>query len=208
MSETTENPELLTEESPVDQIRKAAAAKFTQEEIDSFINMGKQMASKAVLTALTYVIQDGPSLSLSTSECNKLVKKIKTKMPYNYAGYVQQKFKETPHVLHISLSIVERDYVASIDVPTDEYEKEIYNKYGFLKETAKAYWKQFVEENPELYQRILNYRADVDFTELVVDAQSPTTMYLDPKCSKRIGIFPYYINADTGQPFYKKQPRK
>lgn len=189
--------------SELEDIRKAASEKFSQSEIDDFINMGKKFASKAVITALINVVKDGPAKNKSLPECNRLVKKLGTKMPYNYCGFVHCEFKETPNKLNISLSIVPKDYEPDIEVPSAEYGNEIFTKYEFLKKTAAAYYLQFCEENADLFKRITAYRGDLDLSELVVDENHPATMYFDPESATRIGVFPYWINAATGQPFRK-----
>ncbi len=192
----------------IEELKKAASEKFSQTEIENFITLGKQLASKAVITALINVVKDGPGKNKSVAECNRLVKKLGTKMPYNYCGYVQCEFKETPHKLNISLSIVPKTYEPDIEVPSQDFASEIFTKYEFLKKTATAYYLQFCEENTELFKRIIAYRDDLDLSELVIDEKSPATMYFDPESTTRIGVFPYWINGATGQPFRKDPTKK
>jgi hypothetical protein len=189
----------------IEELRRRALADFSDSEIHSFITMGKQLASKSVLSMLIAVIEEGPSRKgLDQRECDRLVKKVKARMPYNYCGYVQCSFDETPFLLNISLSIVDAAYRTEIDIPDVRYTADLYQKYDFLKNTAIAYWRQFAEDNKELYDRICNYRADVDFGALVIDPKNPTVMYFDPLSAKRIGIFCYYVDQNNN-PFYKRK---
>ncbi len=188
----------------IEELRQKAKESFSSEEVDSFINMGKIIASKVVLTMLTTVIEEGPiKHSLDQKECAKLVKKIKATMPYNYAGFVQCSFKEIPFSLNISLSLVNKGYKTDVHIPHADYTSDLFEKYNLLKQLAVAYWRQYAEDNSALFKRICNYRADIDFSNLIIDPQNPTTLYLDPQSEKRVGIFCYYVDQN-GKPFYKK----
>ncbi len=188
----------------IEELRQKAKESFSSEEVDSFINMGKIIASKVVLTMLTTVIEEGPTKhSLDQKECAKLSKKIKATMPYNYVGFVQCSFKEIPFSLNISLSLVNKGYKTDVHIPHADYTSDLFEKYNLLKQLAVAYWRQYAEDNSALFKRICNYRADIDFSNLIIDPQNPTTLYLDPQSEKRVGIFCYYVDQN-GKPFYKK----
>ncbi len=176
-----------------------AKEKFSEGEIENFIKMGKVLTSKSVLSAVIEVVKEGPD----ARESARLVKTITKRMPYDASGYVSLAFKEIPYTLNVTLSIVEKGYKTDIDIPSADYARDLFTKYDFLKETARAYWRQFIEEHPELHRRICKYRPDVDFSALTVDPENPTTMYFDANCTRRIGIFCYYLD-ENGQPFYKK----
>lgn len=193
-----------TASKKIEELKRKTRENFSEEEINKFITMGKQLASKSVLSMLISVIEEGPAKGLDARECEKLVKKIKAKMPYNYCGFVQCSFDETPFLLNISLSLVDAAYKTEVDIPDVRYTADLYQKYNFLKNTAVAYWRQFAEDNKELYDRICNYRADVDFGQLIIDTKNPTSMYFDPCSAKRIGIFCYYVDQN-GTPFYKRK---
>lgn len=202
MAEETNTPK--KQYNTIDELREAAlGANYSQKEIDDFINLGKRFAAKPVLTALIEVVKEGIAKGCGVAEANRLEKKILSKMPYKDCGSIQMEFEETPHKLNICLSIVPKDYRAAIDIPDEKYGPEILTKFNFLKQIAMAFYQQFKEENAELYNRIVVYRHDVDFAALVNDPDSLTTLFIDPDCAKRIGIFPYYLNGSTNQPFYK-----
>ncbi len=186
-----------------DKIRDQAKEKFSDEEITEFINMGKTLASKSVLTALMYVIEDGKSKGCDPAEADRLKERITALMPVNFCGYTEVEITGMDIKLRIQLTICEQDYKTAIDVPDDPaFIKDLYGQYGFLKKTATIYWKQFCEEQPLIYKRICHYRKDIDFNELVIDPTNPTTLYFDPECSRRIGIFCYYVDK-SGNPFKK-----
>lgn len=187
----------------IEELKARAANDFSKDEIESIIQLGKVIASKTVLSALVCVLKEGPSKKFCNVESRKLIKKIEQLMPYNYSGYVQCAFQEIPYVLCICLSIVEKDYVANIDIPDARYSKDLFAKYDFLKQTAIAYWRQFTESNPEIYKRVCNYRKDIDFSTLIVDSENPTALYFDKNSARRIGLFSYYVDQN-GVPFYKR----
>lgn len=194
------NEDIATQK--INELKQRAKENFSDEEIQQFITMGKILASKAVLTLLIKTVEEGPAKGLPKEECDRLVKKITVRMPYNYSGFVTCGFKEVPHQLHVTLSIVDRDYKTDIDIPHMSYAKDLFTKYDFLKNTAVAYWRQFAETEPELFDRVCKYRDDVDFSELVIDEKNPTTMFFDESAKFRVGIFAYYTL--NGKPFYKK----
>jgi hypothetical protein len=194
-------PEVVTDAEK--KIRTAAGAKYSKEEIDGIIKMGKIMASKAVLSMLVSVIEEGPARGLDSAECKKLVELVRARMPYDYSGFLQCEFAEIEFKLNISLTLAERGYQAEISVPDAKYAGDLYKQYNFLKSVAVAYWQQFVEDYNALYKRVCQYRNDVNFSELVVDQASPTTLYFDPNSKMRVGLLPYYTDA-SGRPLRKK----
>lgn len=177
---------------------------FSDEELQQFMTAGKQLASKPVISAVIAIIEEGPSKGFDKDEADNICKRLKQLMPYNYCGFTQVEFREVSYKLNISLSLVPRTYKAEVEVPTQEYAKDLYQQYDFLKNIAIAYWRQFIEDNDTLFKRICNYRTDIDFSQLVIDKINPTTMYIDPECDKRIGIFPYWVSAN-GQPLFKSK---
>ena len=185
-------------------IREAASEKFTQEEIDDFIQMGKRIASKSVLSAIIEVISEGPTKhNLDKKEAVKLCKLVTKVMPYKDSGFTQCEFTEIPHKLNICLSIVPKDYRTDISVPDAKYAKDLFEQYNFLKALAVAYWRQFSEDYNALFRRICNYRADLNLADLVVDPKNPTVLYFDPDSDKRVGIFGYFVDKNN-RPFYKR----
>lgn len=171
-------------------------SRFNDDDIKEFIRTGKEIASKTVLTAVMRVIEEGPGKNLDAGIAASLVKKISKLMPYNHVAPMQHTFTETPYRLHISLSIVPKDYKSEIDIPDEKYGPMIIEDCKFLKSTAIAYWRQFAEDNKDLYEKICKYRPDIDFTNLVIDPKNPTTMYFDPECKFRVGIFFYYTDPN------------
>lgn len=185
-------------------IREKAKEKFTEEEIDNYINIGKKMASKSVLSALKELIMEGPAKGFDAGQAAKICKQIDALMLYKDCAYLKIEFKETTMQLIVCLCLVDRDHKTEVDIPSTDYVNDLFNHYDRLKQTAIAYWHTFMEENPKLLKKIINYRSDVDFSKLVVDSTNNTTLYWDEKCEHRVGIFCYYIGAD-GKPFYKKR---
>lgn len=185
-------------------IRETASEKFTHDEIDDFIQMGKRIASKSVLSAIIEVISEGPTKhNLDKKEATKLCKLVTKMMPYKDSGFTQCEFIEIPHKLNICLSIVPRGYRTDISIPDAKYAKDLFEQYNFLKALAVAYWRQFSEDYNALFRRICNYRADLNLADLVVDSNNPTVLYFDPNSDKRVGIFGYFVDKNN-RPFYKR----
>ena len=188
----------------LDELRKKAAGKFSDTEIENFINLGKKLTSKAVLSALVCVVMEGPAHGFDKPECERLRKKIERLNSEKSSGYTQVGFRETAVCLNICLSLVPIGYKTEVDIPHESYAADLYKQYDFLKNTAVAYWRQFTEDNTILYKRICDYRSDVDFSQLLIDTANPTTLYFDPACAKRVGIFCYYVD-EQGNAYYKKK---
>jgi len=191
----------------IEELKEKAKEKFSEEEIQKFIQMGKVLCSKSVLSAVICIIMEGPTKGKDPRIAKKLKTKIEAAMPYTYCGYTQVGFHEFEFKLNICLSLVDLGYKTEIDIPHEGYAKDLFAQYDFLKKTAQAYWRQFAEEHKKLYRQICEYRSDVDFSQLVIDSGNITTMYFDPECKKRVGIFAYYCDANN-QPYYKKKTVK
>lgn len=197
-----ENPQ-KSREDIISELRSKAREKFSDEEIDNFIKMGVVMASKPVLSLLIETINEYVERNgLSKKAAKKLVNAID--MPCNHCGYVSLEFNEIEEKLYVSLSLVDRGYKASIDIPSMNYANDLFKQYGLLKEIARAYWLEFAEKNMSLFNKICDLCNEIDFSELHIDEKSPTTMYFDENCKKRVGIFPYYVDS-KGKAFYKKR---
>lgn len=205
VQDSNEETDLATQK--LNELRARARKDFSTDEVENFIKMGKVLASKSILSMLICLIKEGPAKGLDEAESKKLTKKIEQLMPYNYSGYVSLSFKEIPYILNVCLSLVDKDYVTDIDIPHESYAKDLYGKYDFLKQIARAFWRQFAQERPELIKRIAEYRTDIDFSDLVTDPVNTTVMYFDQDTNKRVGIFCYYVD-EQGRPFYKKRQTK
>lgn len=172
-----------------------AEGKFSSEEIASFVTLGKRLAGKAVLSMVI-------DLARAHGASKQLTKRLTKAIPFDCSGFIQCSFTEIPYKLNVSLSIVDKDYRTSIDIPHADYVNDLYTKYNFLKDIAQAYWSQFAEENAGLYKELVVLCADVDFSKLHSEESNPTTMYFDASSAKRIGIFCYYVN-EAGAPLRK-----
>lgn len=183
-------------------IQKKATDSFTPDEINNFINMGRKLAGKSVLSALCHILTErGDSVGAALAD------RVRGLIPYDYSGYIDIEFSEISYKLHICLSIVDKNYKTEISVPSEHYAQDLYNKYNFIKQIAIAYWKQWNEEQPALMKEISDYRPDIDFGELNVDPANPTTMYICPESSKRVGIFCYYVDP-RGKPLCRINKKK
>ena len=190
----------------LDELREKAKANFSEDEIDNFIQVGKKLAAKPVLSALISLLKEGPDRGYSEVESKSLIKKVTKLIPYDYCGFVSLGFRETSMKLNICLSLVEDGYRTEISIPSNDYVRSLFEQYDFLKQTAIAYWRQFVSDQPKLFEQICAYMKDVDFTNLMINVENPTVLFWDPKSKKKIGLFCYYVDA-SNRPWYKKTSR-
>ncbi len=191
-----------TAQQKLEELKAKAREKYSDKEIDDFVNMGKKIASKTVLTALKEAVMVGPAKGDDAGEAQKICAKIDKLMPYNYCGYVNIEMKEISSQLNLCLSIVPKDYKTDISIPSEDYVQELYSQYDYLRKTAIAYWHTWMGENPDLLKRIADYRRDVDFSKLRMNRENATTLFWDEEANKRIGIFAYYTDGN-GRAYYK-----
>jgi len=180
----------------------SAPPTYTKEQLEWIMDVSNKVSEKTVLNLLISTVEEGPALG--QGPCDELVTKIREKITIGFCGYLQCEFEEIKHRLNVSLTMVEKNYVASIDVPSDKYAQDLYAKYQLLKIIATAYWGQFYKDNTELLAEVAQYRPEVDFSTLHCDTESPTTLYFDPNSKFRVGIFPYYVDKN-GKLLYKNK---
>ena len=208
-------------ESRIAELRKQPGMEnITAEDIDNMINLNRKFAEKAVLTVLLATLEnavpDENGVTLSKTKLKKLQRSISDRIPKS-CGYTQVSFDDTEDKLNISLAKVASDYAANVWIPENADPQEILREFNMLKKAARSFWMQFTEENVELVETIKLARPDIQwcvtedtsdetgavFGGLTVDPKAPTTLYFDPKCEIRVGIFPYYVGPD-GKLFFKK----
>lgn len=185
-----------------------ASKKFSKEELESFINMGSVMASKAVLTVLSETIKERVSQGASAEDNKRgrtLAKRVRNARPYQHSGYISLDFDdpEIKLTLCVSLARVSKEYELQVDIPSEQHGRNLFIKFAFLKNLAMAYWAKFTEDNPKLLRKVAKYMPDIDFSQLQVDKQKPYTMYFNPASESRIGIYCFFLD-EHGKPFYRK----
>lgn len=162
---------------------------FTKEELDNFANMGFRVASKSILTLFYEMIKDSHPKEAS---------KLKNKM-YDSCMPLQLSFDEIPYKLNVCLSIAPKNYKMSIDLPSEKYFEDLTKHFGMLIVIARTFWKQFKEQNKDLFNMISD-----TFDELKIDEKDLTSLYFDKEFQQKITIFAYYVAPD-GTPYYKNQ---
>jgi len=183
----------------MEQIKEAAKEKFSETEIDDFINMGTKLTSKAVLSAALEVLRTS-----THADAPRLIERFTRLIP-QAAGVIIVDLNGLDMKLNIALSICPRDYIADIMVPDDpSFKKDLYSQYDLLKNLAMAYWKQFTEDNAGLITQMKECCPTANFDELTVGiGDANTTLFFDDACEKRAGVFPYYTDKN-GLPYVKK----
>lgn len=185
----------------IDDLVDKMGKKFSRDEVENFVKLGKKVAAKPVLSLIISTLKE----HMSEMQLRPLEKKIRKTMPYNYCIPAQLTFAELPgYRLNIQLSIVPRNYKTDISIPDVKYVPELLHQYDFLRKTAVAYWVEWARMYPGLYQKIITVLKDIDLSEPHVDDANPTTIYFCPEAKSRIGIFCYYTD-EAGRPMIKKK---
>lgn len=155
------------------------------EQLIAIIEESKKISGYVVHYVLAETVKELANDAELAAEILKLA-------PYNNSAYVQIVYRDEPdYKLNICLSRVQAGYKAKIDAPA-EYAKHIYDEYNTLKLTALAYYNYFAINNTNLIKKI---EAAIGKIELTIDKLNPTVMYFTEAANNRIGIFPYYVDA-------------
>ena len=193
-------------EKPVDfeQVKQTLLAKYTNEEIQEFMNMGAKIANMVIVRSLEALIDFEVSRGANAIEGNQLKTIVSKTLKYPAPGYIQVEFKETDLKLNICLMLVDRDYKTEIDIPSADYVQDLYKAYDALRQNAVAYWHSYMEEYAVIVDKLRTFAPDVNFDKLQMNESNITTLFFHEECPKRIGIFCYYVNS-RGELFYKKR---
>jgi hypothetical protein len=123
----------------------SAKTEYSADEIDQFINMGKQLAGKPVLFALAHVLRERNAMlqrervsgvdvngagvtGAENTEVNiidinlgeTLAKQVESLIPYKYCAFFAMEFPKLKRKINICLSLVEKDYKLEVWVPESD----------------------------------------------------------------------------------------
>jgi len=190
-------------ESPIpsaDEIQKQMP-EFSKKEIKQFMNAGKNLASRAVLT----LFRDTAIANIADPELQKWIRATIDPLIPEKSGSVYCEFgDEFPDfTLVICLGICKRGFVCTIDIPSEKYETDVYQKYDILKRFADTYWRQFALENTDLIAKVGEAAPDVDWNNPKWDNQSHTSFYFDESHPTRVSLYAFYQDKN-GTPWVKK----
>lgn len=141
-----------------------------------------------------------PVLHLAASHINDEELREQLHSMYDKSGFLQCEFNEIDFKLNITLSIVPKNYKTKIDIPHEDYIKDVVDKYKFITNIAATFWETFCMENNEICTK-LRQLSDVNFDKLHLT--DDFTLYFDENHEQRIGIFCYYVDKNN-QPFIKR----
>lgn len=187
-----------------------ARDKYTDEDIDKFIDRAKRLASKAVLHALMELVKHKTATMSADikdveSKSKSLIKKITKRKPYDYCESVVFEFNETKKKLHMSLTLAPADYDSTVDIPHESYTQEICTWRAFLVSTAQNYWKSFTMSFPELITELKGFIPEWD-GELTV-APNGTSLYFVEGCPMKVSVFCRYVDDATNTVYWKGQKK-
>lgn len=186
-----------------------AREKYTDEDIDRFIDRAKRLASKAVLHTLIELVKyTGGKTSSDTNPTHvkSLIKKINKRKPYDYSESVVVEFNEIKQKLHMSLTLAPADYDSTVDIPHESYTQEICTWRSFLVTTAQTYWKYFIISFPELHTELKKFIPE--WTGELTIASNGTSLYFTEECPFRVSVFCRYVDESTNTVYWKKQQKK
>lgn len=193
--EEIESNKLATESIPAEEIAKHLEGNFTSNEVRQFLGVGEALAAHAVIDCLRRnLIEVGEKT---------LAEIIARTTPTNPHGDISIEFMETRNKLHLKLTPCPRGYKTDVSIPSLAYADQLYAQYNFLKSTAIAWWEQYKRKYPRVVKRAIR-ALRVDTLPLVIDPESPTTMYLVPDAATRVGIFAFYVAPD-GKQYIKRR---
>jgi len=187
-----------------EQVKQSLLEKYSVDEIQEFMELGAKVANMAVIKSLQAVIDMYVAKGKDAAEGAEIKQALGATLKYPQPSYLQVEFRETDMKLNICLTIVDRDYRTSIDIPSHDYADDLFKSYDALKQYAVAYWHAYMEEYKVIVDRLKAFIPEIDFNKMKMNKDNPTTLYFDEACPKRIGVFCYYVNS-KGQPFYKKK---
>ena len=172
------------------------------EERKNLIEFVTAFASKAVIAAALAVVEACPDSKQRRRCVRRLAKVSAIDCPTDRPACIACSPDEIPYTLQIYLSLVPRGYQTQVDVPSDEYARDLYVKYNIAKDFAVTYWQHVLRNHPDLLVA-LNAVRPIDWT-LTVDTTNPTTLYFDADTPMRAGIFCIWVDA-AGKPMMRAQ---
>ena len=189
----------------IEDLKKAARDKFSDEEIEKFMDMGRRLACYPVLSELINTVEARPNFDVSGK---KLCDTIIDTFEYKSCGHVSipMRVNDKPIisdddgeiVIGMSLSITKKDDKPEFHAPA-EFANEIVEQMHHMVGTAKAYWGSYSQKHKKLLKKVANYRPNVDFSELKCDPENPIMLYFDKNSPTRVCVFTYYYNIKTNK---------
>lgn len=181
-----------------------AREKYTDEDIDRFIDLAKKFASKPVLHTLIELVKH--KLGPDSQQTKSLTKKIIKRKAYDQCQSFAIEFNETPQKLHIGLTMAPADYDSTVDIPHESYTEAVCARRAFLVNIARQYWKSFTLMYPEVVAGIR--RAIPSWDGELTPASNGTSLFLTEDCPYRVSVYCWYFDETTGAAYWKKQQKK
>lgn len=198
MSDTTAT---APSEAEIQDAVQRTGGQYTEEEIRNFASMAVKLARAPVTLLLTKMITAANGRESLAKEIQALCpEKSAFACPLKLPEDVQKEIKMKS--INVWLANGPKSHKTSIDVPNEEFAKNVYANYEYLKRVAQAYWQQFQLQNPYLTSQLQELLGP-EISELKVDEKNKTTMYFKEDFPDRIVILAAF--ADFEGNLYRKK---
>jgi hypothetical protein len=195
----------------MEELKEAAREKFTDDEIDAFINMGEKLACYPVLSEFINIIESRPGFDL---EGKKLVDRITSTIKYKKCGHISLPLHDENDqpvipcqngeiVIGMSLSITKKDEKPEFYAPP-EFINDLLKHMSHLIATAKAFWQSYSTKHKKIIKAAAKYCPNVDFGILKNKSDDAIMLYFDENSPTRVCVFTYYYNNVTGEVLIRK----
>ncbi len=181
-----------------------ANAEISEDDKVKMAAFAENVSSKAVIYALISIVEQFAPKNKATV----LVNRIKNYAPTNAPGSVKLDLPDEygGYALCISLSLCLPNYKPNIEVPGENFAKEVYRNYELVRRLAKTYWQGMLNM-PEISQLVSDINDAISgapIRELIVDPNNITTLYFRSDSKQRIGIFCWWEDKQ-GRPMMKRK---
>lgn len=191
----------------IDELCEKAKGKFSREEIDAFIEMGKRVASKAIIDYFASCVKQSMvpdhrlGAEVAKTRGNKLLKKISKTYPYKSAMVLSM---ELPNkwTLRAGLSMVPNDYKPNFMIREGDIDVKMFvDMINQLRYVASTYYVEYCTTYKPLFEQIIDFCYTIDFSEFDVDAENNMTLCSCDTTTSRVGIVVFYCD-EKGSPMH------
>ena len=165
--------------SHAEKLKAASAAR-------EFKDQSEMWASKLMHQLYIITCNNDPNLKTMLGNFEK----------YNKIGFMAGSIPECEDMPIFQLALVPKDYSINIYSP-DQYTETIYKSLAYMLRCATFYHVSILQSNPRLINYMRKIRPDVDFSKLQMNEKDRSSLFFDPQCEQRIGVFCLWVDKDN-----------